>query len=377
MKIFNLPDLGEGLQEAQLVQWHVKPGDQVQVDQPLLSVETAKAIVEIPAPYAGQVVRLFGAPGDTILTGAPLVSIDSGAPDDDAGTVVGRVEAAHLRMPERAPAHSPSPSGTRALPSVRLLARQLNVDIAALTPSGAGGIISAADVRAAAAGITAAPAGMLHGMQRSMAQAMTLARQEVAAATIVEDADIDGWPPHTDTTARLIRALVAGCIAEPGLNAWYDSRSMSTKLIASIDVGLAIDTPHGLLVAMLRNAADLGPEQLRESLAKLHAGAGARTIRPEDLRGNSITLSNFGTIGGRYAVPIVVPPTVAILGAGRARKQAVAVGDTVTVHRMLPLSLTFDHRAVAGAAAARFLVAVISDLERNGNAQEPAQRLTD
>lgn len=368
MKTFNLPDLGEGLQEAQLVQWHVKPGDQVQVDQPLLSVETAKAIVEIPAPYAGQVVRLFGAPGDTILTGAPLVSIDSGAPDDDAGTVVGRVEAAHLRMPETAPAHSPGPCGTRALPSVRLLARQLNVDIAALTPSGAGGIISAADVRAAASGITAAPAGTLHGMQRSMAQAMTLARQEVAAATIVEDADIDRWPPHSDTTARLIRALVAGCIAEPGLNAWYDSRSMSTKLIAGIDVGVAIDTPHGLLVAVLRNAADLGPEQLRESLAKLHAGAIARTIRPEDLRGNSITLSNFGTIGGRYAVPIVVPPTVAILGAGRARKQAVAVGDTVTVHRMLPLSLTFDHRAVAGAAAARFLVAVIIDLERNGNA---------
>ena len=368
MKTFNLPDLGEGLQEAQLVQWHVKPGDQVQVDQPLLSVETAKAIVEIPAPYAGQVVRLFGAPGDTILTGAPLVSIDSGAPDDDAGTVVGRVEAAHLRMPETAPAHSPGPCGTRALPSVRLLARQLNVDIAALTPSGAGGIISAADVRAAASGITAAPAGTLHGMQRSMAQAMTLARQEVAAATIVEDADIDRWPPHSDTTARLIRALVAGCIAEPGLNAWYDSRSMSTKRIAGIDVGVAIDTPHGLLVAVLRNAADLGPEQLRESLAKLHAGAIARTIRPEDLRGNSITLSNFGTIGGRYAVPIVVPPTVAILGAGRARKQAVAVGDTVTVHRMLPLSLTFDHRAVAGAAAARFLVAVIIDLERNGNA---------
>ena len=368
MKIFILPDLGEGLQEAQLVQWHVKPGDQVQVDQPLLSVETAKAIVEIPAPYSGQIAQLFGAPGDTMLTGAPLVSIDSGAPDDDAGTVVGRVDAAHLRMPETAPALSRGPSGIRALPSVRLLARQLDVDIAALAPSGVGGIISAADVRAAASGITVAPAGMLRGTQRSMAQAMTLARQEVTAATIVEDADIDGWPPHTDTTARLVRALVAGCIAEPGLNAWYDSSSMSTQLIASIDVGVAIDAPHRLLVAVLRDAADLGPDQLRESLAKLHAGAVARTIRPEDLRGNSITLSNFGTIGGRYAVPIVVPPAVAILGAGRARKQAVAVGDTVTVHRMLPLSLTFDHRAVTGAAAARFLVAVIGDLERNDTA---------
>jgi pyruvate dehydrogenase E2 component (dihydrolipoamide acetyltransferase) len=368
VKTFTLPDLGEGLQEAQLVQWHVKPGDQVHVDQPLLSVETAKAIVEIPAPYSGQVVRLFGAPGDTILTGAPLVCIDTGAPDDDAGTVVGRVEAAPTRLPATAPAVSPGSSGPRALPSVRLLARQLNVDLATVAPSGAGGIISAADVRAAAARMAAAPAGMLSGTQRSMAQAMMLARQEVAAATIVEDADIDAWPPHTDTTVRLIRALVAGCIAEPGLNAWYDSSSMSTRLIASIDVGVAIDTPHGLLVAVLRNAADLGPDQLRESLAKLHAGALARTIRPEDLRGHSITLSNFGTIGGRYAVPIVVPPTVAILGAGRARKQVVAFDDTVRAHRVLPLSLTFDHRAVAGAAAARFLVAVIRDLERNGNA---------
>ncbi len=358
MKTFNLPDLGEGLQEAQLVQWHVQPGDQVQVDQPLLSVETAKAIVEIPAPCSGRIVRLFGVPGGTILTGAPLVLIDTGTPDDDAGTVVGSVETENLRLPETAPALPHGPTTIRALPAVRLLARQRNVDLASVTPSGAGGIITAADVEAAAV-----PAGMLRGTQRSMAQAMTLARQEVAASTIIDDADIDAWPPHTDTTARLIRALVAGCRTEPGLNAWYDSRSMAKQLIADIDVGVAIDTPHGLLVAVVRNAAARTPEDLRSALARLHASAVDRTIRPEDLHGNSITLSNFGTIGGRYAVPIVVPPTVAILGAGRARRQAVPVNDLVTAHRMLPLSLSFDHRAVSGAQAARFLVAVIADLE--------------
>ena len=358
MKIFNLPDLGEGLQEAQLVQWHAQPGDQVQVDQPLLSVETAKAIVEIPAPYSGRIVRLFGVPGDTIQTGAPLVFIDTGTQDDDAGTVVGRIETENLRLPETPPARRRVPSAIRALPAVRLLARQRNVDLARVAPSGAGGIITAADVEAAAA-----PAVILHGTQRSMAQAMTLSRQEVAASTIIEDADIDAWPPHTDTTARLIQALVAGCRTEPGLNAWYDSRSMAKQLIADIDVGVAIDTPHGLLVAVVRNAAARGPEDLRPALARLHASAVDRTIRPEDLHGNSITLSNFGTIGGRYAVPIVVPPTVAIVGAGRARKQVVAVNDLITVHRILPLSLTFDHRAVTGAEAARFLVAVIADLE--------------
>lgn len=356
MKTFNLPDLGEGLQEAQIVEWHVQPGDQVQSDQPLLSVETAKAIVEIPAPYAGRIVRLFGAAGDTIPTGAPLASIDSGAPEDDAGTVVGKIGEETSQLSQTPPAPTRGTSAIRALPAVRLLARQRNVDLATVTPSGAGGIISAADVEAAAA-------GLLRGTQRSMAQAMTLARQQVAAATIVDDADIDAWPPHTDMTVRLIRSLVAGCRAEPGLNAWYDSASMARQLIAHIDVGVAMDTPHGLLVAVLRNAAARGPEELRAALAQLHASALDRTIKPEDLHGNSITLSNFGTAGGRYAVPIVVPPTVAILGAGRARKQVVAVDDVVLVHRILPLSLSFDHRAVAGAEAARFLAAAIADLE--------------
>lgn len=369
MKTFTLPDLGEGLQEAQLVQWHVQPGDLVQADQPLLSVETAKAVVEIPAPYSGRVVRLFGAAGETVPTGAPLLSIDTGQADEDAGTVVGNVtsgtDAGRDRPQPGGPAaiSARAPDAIRALPAVRCLARSLGVDLAGVAPTGRDGIVTQADVQRAASGTAAAPQA-LSGLRRSMAQAMTLARQEVAAATIVDDADIQAWPPHADITSRLIRALVAGCRAEGALNARYDSRTMTWQLMASVDVGLAVDLPEGLLVAVLHDAAAHDANALRQALDNLRARAAARTLLPDELRNHSITLSNFGMMGGRYAVPIVVPPTVAILGAGRARDQVVAINGMPAVHRLLPLSLSFDHRVVTGGEAARFLTAVMADLAR-------------
>ena len=369
MKTFALPDLGEGLQEAQLVQWHVQAGDLVEADQPLLSVETAKAVVEIPAPYSGRIVRLFGVAGDTVPTGAPLLSIDTVRPDEDAGTVVGSVTTGthdgggrpqpdkHAAIPARAP------DAVRALPAVRRLARNLGVDLAGVTPTGRDGVITQADVQHAASGTAATPQP-LSGLRRSMAQAMSLARQEVAAATLVDDADIHAWPPHADITSRLIRSLVAGCRAEGALNAWFDSGSMARRLLASIDVGLAVDLPEGLLVAVLRDAAAHDAHTMRQALDNLRARAAARTLLPDELRGQSITLSNFGMLGGRYSAPIVVPPTVAILGAGRARDQVVAVDGMPAVHRLLPLSLSFDHRVVTGGEAARFLAAVMGDLAK-------------
>jgi pyruvate dehydrogenase E2 component (dihydrolipoamide acetyltransferase) len=364
VKTFNLPDLGEGLQEAQIVEWHVKPGDHVQVDQPLVSVETAKAIVEIPSPYSGEVIRLLGAAGDTIHTGAPLVCFDRGEQDADAGTVVGRVEVGDQPAQPAPAAIGRAAAAVKALPAVRALARQLNVDLAAVAASGPGGVITAADVQAAASASAGTPAESLRGLRLAMARNMDAARREVAPATIMDDADIEAWPSGSDVTVRLIRALVAGCQAEPGLNAWYDSHSMTRRLIPQIDVGVAIDVDDGLLVAVLRDAAARDAGNLRQGLERLHADAIARTIKPEELRGHSIVLSNFGMIGGRYAIPVVTPPTVAILGAGRARKQLVPVNDAAALRRMLPLSLTFDHRVVTGAEATRFLVAVIADLER-------------
>jgi pyruvate dehydrogenase E2 component (dihydrolipoamide acetyltransferase) len=208
------------------------------------------------------------------------------------------------------------------------------------------------------------PIEMMRGVRRAMAQNMELATAEVASATIMDDADIEAWPQGTHVMLRLIRALAAGCRAEPALNAWYDSEKIGRWVLRKIDIGIAVDTPDGLLVPVLRNCAGRDHASLRTALEKLIADARARKVPPEELRGNSITLSNYGSIAGRYASPVVLPPTVAILGAGRIEKRVVVVEDRPVVRRMMPLSLTFDHRAVTGGEAGRFLNAVIADLQR-------------
>ncbi|GAB7547747.1 hypothetical protein CS8_074390 [Cupriavidus sp. 8B] len=179
---------------------------------------------------------------------------------------------------------------------------------------------------------------------------------------MIDDADIHAWVPGTDTTIRLVRALVAGCRAEPGLNAWYESQTGRRHVPTRIDVGIAVDLPEGLFVPVLRDTGKRDAADLRRGLDRMRADVRARTIAPEEMRGNTITLSNFGMIAGKYAAPIVVPPTVAILGAGRIHDAVVAAGGVPAVHRILPLSLTFDHRVVTGGEAARFLAAVIADL---------------
>jgi pyruvate dehydrogenase E2 component (dihydrolipoamide acetyltransferase) len=204
----------------------------------------------------------------------------------------------------------------------------------------------------------------MRGVRRAMAQNMELATAEVASATIMDDADIESWPAGTSAMLRLIRALVAGCKAEPALNAWYDSEKIGRWVMKKIDVGIAVDTPDGLLVPVLRNCGERSESDLKAALEKLVADARARRVPPEELRANTITLSNYGSIAGRYASPVVLPPTVAILGAGRIAKQVVVADDRPAVRRMLPLSLTFDHRVVTGGEAGRFLNAVLADLRR-------------
>jgi pyruvate dehydrogenase E2 component (dihydrolipoamide acetyltransferase) len=194
---------------------------------------------------------------------------------------------------------------------------------------------------------------------------MALAHQEIAAVTVIDDADVDHWPKGTSALARLARAIVAGAKAEPGLNAWYDAKADARDVRDEVDLGIAVDLADGLLVPVLRNAQQIGDADLPGELERLVTKARERTLSPEMLRGATITLSNFGAIGGRYASPMVVPPMVAILGAGRIEKRPVVAKDgAIVAHRILPLSLTFDHRAATGGEAARFLNAVKSDLER-------------
>lgn len=364
MKIFKLPDLGEGLQEAEIVTWHVKPGDTVKIDQPLASVETAKAIVEIPSPYEGKIAKLYGNERDVARVGQPLVAFEGGD-QEDAGTVVGKVEVGGSVVAEAPSAPAPAAHGIKATPAVRALARKLDVDLAMVTPTGTDGLLTVSDVQRAARILAElGPQELLRGVRKVMAQSMTLAHAEVASATLMDDADIDAWPEGTNIMLRLMRAVVAACRAEPSLNAWYDSQAVGRRLMKNVDIGIAVDTNDGLLVPVLRNVEKRSPDELAVALRKLIQDTRDRKVPPEDLRANTITLSNFGPIGGRYASPIVVPPTVAIIGAGRTRKEVVAVDDTPAVHRIVPLSVTFDHRAVTGGEAGRFMAAMIADLQR-------------
>jgi pyruvate dehydrogenase E2 component (dihydrolipoamide acetyltransferase) len=364
MSTFNLPDLGEGLQEAEIVAWHVGVGDHVVADQPLVSVETEKAVVEIPAPQSGRITTLFAEPGDIVKIGERLVDYEATG-RADTGTVVGEVPSEEKAKPKTVQPPPPSPPGVKASPAVRALARRLGVDLSVVAPSGPDGTITAADVERAASAIAAAgPLEPLRGVRRTMAMKMEQAHAEVVPTTVTDDADIGDWPPGADVTMRLIRAIVAGCKAEPSLNAWYLGRDKGRRLHEKVDLGLAIDTDDGLFVPVLRDVGNRDTADLRRGLQRMKADIGARSMPMEELRGQTITLSNFGVFGGRYAALVVVPPQVAILGAGRIYDRVVAKKGKPVVRRAIPLSLTFDHRPVIGGEASRFLAAMIEDLEK-------------
>jgi len=182
--------------------------------------------------------------------------------------------------------------------------------------------------------------------------------------TVFDDADTEGWRIGGDYTVRLLRAIASGCRSEPGLNAWFDGGMQGRRLFQPIHVGIAVDTPDGLLVPVIRDAGTRDASALRAEVNRLKRGARDRSLPAADLKDFTIMLSNFGVMAGRYATPVVVPPAVAILGAGRISRDVVAVEARVEAHRRIPLSLTFDHRCVTGGEAVRFLAAVIEDLQK-------------
>ena len=478
-KTFKLPDLGEGLPDATIVEWFVKEGDTIRLDENLVSMETAKAVVEVPSPVSGKVLKLAGGPGDVIVTGAMLAEFeidpkqpqraegqDTGhhhgpshgagtpAPDDgdrvvasdeggeivqtgqpapkaqaetersDSGTVVGAMQSSDAVRSEAAVAVG----GVKAMPAVRATARKLGVDIARVRGSGSDGVVTMDDVKRAASGEASAllpsptgrvaggegaehraaassselssalrapspggrreserertalsasgkpmrtqPPGVsvsgqpeqLKGVRRNMARVMADAHAKVVATTLSDDADIHAWAPGNDVTVRLVRAIVAACKAVPALNAWFDGDKLTRTLHPHVDIGIAVDTDDGLFVPALRNADVLDARGVREAVNRLRAQVGDRSIPASELSGYTISLSNFGMFAGRYATPIVVPPCVAIVAAGRGRHQMTPVIGGFESHRVIPLSLTFDHRACTGGEAARFLKAMLDDL---------------
>ena len=436
MREFKLPDLGEGLTEAEIVEWHVSADQDIKLNQPLVSVETDKAVVEVPSPVSGRVISLHGEPGDVIPVGDVLARFDDGSPPrerrdpprerghpaleknqaapdtssaptqadakhkGDAPGVVGELPSAGVVMADTTASAAAKPCKPRvkAAPSVRALARELGVDLTGVEGSGPQGRITARDVARAAPGeqglpsprhVEAAPeppwerglpsprrgqdalapsppAGSdekLSGPRRAMFHSMTAAHRDVALCTVMDDADIHDWESPRDFTPRLIRAMVAGCRAAPRLNGTFNAETGVLSMAEEVHMGLAMHTPHGLIVATIYNAGKLGLDELRDEVARLKKAGVDRTLKPEEVHGYTITLSNIAGGSSRYATPLMVPPTVGILGSGAARDEVVALDGLITIRRMLPLSLTFDHRCVAGADASRFLGAVLADLK--------------
>lgn len=395
MTTFNLPDLGEGLPEAEIVAWHVKEGDSVDVDQPMLSVETAKAVVEVPSPYKGKITKLHAKAGDTVQTGKPLVEFEGAAgaakaapakestgdaPAAGQGMVVGHMASIDGEFVDRAIAgggqRRTQGGRVRAAPAVRMLAKRLNVALQQCRATGRHGLVTVDDVLAVAnlgaararqqspsvPGLT--DADKLRGTRKAMSNSMSLSRDEVAMCTIFDDADIETWPKGQDITARLIRAIVAGAKAEPGLNALFDPAGPARKLMNEVHLAIAVDTGEGLIVPVLRDVGAKSAGELREALNGLKERTRNRTVSPDEMRDYTFTLSNFGTMAGRYATPLVVPPTVAILGSGKLQRDVVAGETAPEIHTRIPLSLTFDHRCITGGEACRFLAAVIADLAK-------------
>ena len=448
-KTFHLPDLGEGLPDATIVEWFVKEGDVIRLDEPLVSMETAKAVVEVPSPVSGKVVKLAGAAGDVVVTGSMLAVFEPDASlpqraegqdtghhhgpsksavgatsvvsptsdaasiatdvapteaDADAGTVVGAMQSSNAVHTEQAIAVG----GVKAMPAVRAMAKKLGVDLSRVRASGADGAVTMQDVKQAAADgsargtTTAAPARttapvvaaasvanpqrtalsatgkpmrtqppgvsvsgqpeQLKGVRRNMARVMADAHAKVVPTTLSDDADVHAWTPGNDMTGRLVRAIVRACKTVPAMNAWFDGDSLTRTLHPHVDIGIAVDTDDGLFVPALRNADLLDAGSVRESINRLRAQVEDRSIPPSELTGYTISLSNFGMFAGRYATPVVVPPCVAIVAAGRARHQVTPVMGGFESHKVIPLSVTFDHRACTGGEAARFLKALIDDL---------------
>lgn len=368
MNIFNLPDLGEGLPDAEIHEWFVKEGDTVKADQPLVSMETAKAVVDVPCPQSGTIVKFFGKPGDIIKTGQPLVAFEAEvAARVDKGTVVGNLEeSSEVSDDHFVVGSGASSQRVKATPAVKMLAKKLDVNLSALTGSGEHGMITREDVQQAADKKSQPAEGFepLRGVRRAMLASMVQSHQEVVPVSIFDEADIACWKEQTDITVRLIHAISHAVSKEPALNAWFDTAHNARKCFDKLHLGIAMDSDEGLFVPVIHDVAKHSDKELRNIINDYKNAVRERAVPPENLKGATITLSNFGKFAGRFASPIIVPPMVAILAVGRLYEGVVSCNGKIEAHRLLPLSLSFDHRAVTGGEATRFLGAVIESLQK-------------
>lgn len=410
---FKLPDLGEGLTEAEVVQVLVAEGDEVKEDQPVLLVETEKAQVELPSPFGGRVAKIHVKPGERVKVGSTLLSFEgAGAP-----------AAAQVRVSTPQPAGPvaipPPPAGAppAATPATRRLARELGVDLSTVKGSGPGGRMTDEDVRAVA-GRGPAPAKpepahapapaepgrplelhrelpplprfeqwgpvereRLIGVRRRSAEHLALAWSVIPHVTQHDQADVTDlealrrrhqprvkeWGGELTLTALLVKAAAIVLQAHPRFNASLDHQTGELVKKRYYHIGVAVDTPQGLVVPVLRDADRKRVRELAAELPPLVARTRDGKATLEDLRGGTFTITNTGALGGTGATPIINYPEVAILGVGRARETPVVRDGQVAIRLILPLSLGFDHRVIDGMEAARFasdLVRLLEDPER-------------
>ncbi len=357
---FKLPDLGEGLTEGEVARWLVAEGQEIAEDDPLVEIQTDKATVEIPSPYAGTVLRIVVPEGEIAPVGAVLVVI--GAPDEAVPEPATTPGVKLTQGENRAPA-SRSAQKVQATPLVRRIADELGVELGAVTGTGPGGRISEDDVRSAAAPAPAPAEGRrepLRGVRRVIAEHMTRAHREVPPVTWVEECDF-GSVPRVELLATVVKACAESLAEFPELNARLDGDAI--VYLERCDIGFAVQTEQGLVVPVVRDCRGKTVAEIHAEIERLAEAARTGTISPDELRGSTFTVSSAGKLAGLFQTPIVNHPEVAILSIGRIAPRPVVRDGEVVVSEQGTVAITFDHRVVDGARAAAFGLAVIERLE--------------
>jgi pyruvate dehydrogenase E2 component (dihydrolipoamide acetyltransferase) len=399
--VFNFPDVGEGIHEGRVVEWLVAEGDVVAVDQPLLKVETDKAVVELPSPHAGTVLRLHAAADSAIFVGDPLVTV--GEPGEDVGAPPAAVAKPVPSAPAPASGDIEAPVATAAgrrplaTPRTRALARKLGVDLSRVQGSGSGGRITDEDVQRASKGggrvpapaaTASVPAGVsaatvdgevervpVTHLRKVIANAMRYSKHHSAHVTHVDEADVTDLMDHyrrakpvieERTGVRFtvlpffIKALVATLKKYPIFNASVDEERQEILFKKYYNIGIAVDTPEGLIVPVIRNADRKDMVDIAAEVADKAQRARDRQLTLDELKGGTCTITNIGPLGGVFATPIINQPELAIVGLHAMKDRPEVVDGEIAIRKMMYLSLSFDHRYVDGAEAARFM----SDLVR-------------
>lgn len=433
---FLLPDVGEGIHEGQLVEWLAKVGDSIKEDQPLVRVETDKAVVELPSPVSGVITQLKGSPGELIHVGDPIAFFDiqgsapapahhdaPAAPQAVAPQAAVATAAPQVAVAPAATAPAKRPQDVLATPHTRAIARQMGVDITRVQGTGRGGRITDEDIQAAAKGGSSAPSAhttpihqqvaaqldapaqaytarapvetavpaspatapaaknieiTTHGpvervpqtfLRRKIAEQMVLSRQQLVHVTHVEEADVTALFEHIDGSKKslakrdikltplpfFIKATIA-CLKDfPIFNASYDAQKGELLYKKYYNIGIAVDTPEGLVVPVIKDADRKDILTLAREIRDLAKRARERTLKIEEMRGGSYTITNIGPVGGVFATPIINYPELAILGLHKIEDRPAVVNGEICIRKRMYLSTSFDHQLIDGADAARFM----------------------